>query len=151
MKKCSKCLLDKPLDSFRQYKTGSRVGKYWASCKDCGKDYLYKWREDNPERYKDHFSRARYRYKYNVEKELRDEYVTKPCIICGRLAKRYAVDHCHSTGQVRGVICLNCNTVLGHIENKEKMEHIGKYLRMELPEQKPFLTIRVPDVKEFKE
>lgn len=148
MKRCTKCFLEKPFSDFHSYKTGPRAGRYWSHCKECRKRLLYKWRTENPEKYKEHFSRARYKYKYNLDKNLRDEYTNKPCMICGRNAKRYAVDHCHTTGQVRGVICLNCNTVLGHIENKEKMEHIGKYLRMELPEQKPFLTIKVPEFKD---
>lgn len=148
MKTCSKCFIEKDLSNFHQYKTGKRNGTYWAECKDCRKARLYVWRKDNPEKYKDHYSKAQYKYKYNVDKGLRDEYVAKPCMIYLRTPRRYAVDHCHSTGQVRGVICLNCNTVLGHIENKEKMDHIGKYLRMELPEQKPFLTIKVPEFKE---
>ncbi len=148
MKKCSKCFTEKSLDNFHEYKSGRRKGTYWAHCKDCRKEHLYKWRKENPDKYKDHYSRAQYKYKYNVDKDLRDSFTTKPCMICGRLAKRYAVDHCHSTGQVRGVICLNCNTVLGHIENEDKMAHIGKYLRMELPEQKPFIGIKVPEFKE---
>jgi hypothetical protein len=34
------------------------------------------------------------------------------CAICGRRPEREAslhVDHCHDTGRVRGIVCLNCN------------------------------------------
>ena len=142
MKVCSKCKEYKELSFFNEYKTGRRAGRYWAECKEYRKTRLYRWRKENPERYKEHFSKARFKYRYNVDKSLRDLYIDKPCMICGKLAKRYAVDHCHDTYQIRGVICLNCNTLLGHLENKDKMSRIDDYLNLRLTEQKPFLTLR---------
>jgi hypothetical protein len=39
------------------------------------------------------------------------------CAICGRAeepdGRRLAIDHCHSSGDVRGVLCNNCNNGLG--------------------------------------
>jgi hypothetical protein len=51
------------------------------------------------------------------------------CGICGsdsyssnKWQKFFAVDHCHSTGRVRGLLCLTCNVSLGKFERyKEKM------------------------------
>ena len=41
------------------------------------------------------------------------------CAICAVLQsdkRAYAVDHCHESGAIRGVLCGFCNTALGHYE-----------------------------------
>jgi transcription elongation factor Elf1 len=43
------------------------------------------------------------------------------CAICNRdgseFSRRMAVDHNHKTGAVRGLLCTNCNTVLGKMND----------------------------------
>ena len=41
--------------------------------------------------------------------------------------KRLSVDHCHTTGKVRGLLCTSCNVAVGHYENLD-WKKIDKYL-----------------------
>ena len=41
--------------------------------------------------------------------------------------KSAAVDHCHKTGKVRGILCFRCNTTLGHI--KESPDLLVKFIQ----------------------
>lgn len=53
------------------------------------------------------------------------------CILCGKppVNKKLGVDHDHKTGEVRGLLCVYCNTMLGHIEKNPKLiSNIIKYL-----------------------
>ncbi len=41
------------------------------------------------------------------------------------------IDHCHSTGKVRGILCGQCNTTLGQIDNvglEKYIEKLKKYM-----------------------
>ncbi len=51
------------------------------------------------------------------------------CAICGTpeiaktkkgVIRRLAVDHCHETNQIRGLLCMKCNTNLGWFEENKK-------------------------------
>ena len=49
------------------------------------------------------------------------------CLICLRPSV-LVVDHCHTTGRVRGLLCRRCNSCLPPFEDKDKMERILSYL-----------------------
>lgn len=39
------------------------------------------------------------------------------CVLCGRVPKVPCLDHCHTNGWIRGVLCSGCNAMLGKLEN----------------------------------
>lgn len=47
-----------------------------------------------------------------------------------RNGKACLIDHCHSSGKVRGLLCFHCNTALGHMfDNIDNVENMLKYLK----------------------
>lgn len=54
------------------------------------------------------------------------------CAICGTppAAKRLAIDHCHDTGEIRGLLCAGCNLAIGRLgDNAEGVQRALDYLR----------------------
>lgn len=49
----------------------------------------------------------------------------RACDICGteesQNGKAMAVDHCHETGAVRGVLCWHCNTAIGKFNDSPEL------------------------------
>lgn len=45
------------------------------------------------------------------------------CAICHgtETVGRLAVDHCHSTGRVRGLLCTNCNQAIGKLKDDSQL------------------------------
>ena len=55
------------------------------------------------------------------------------CLGCGNhqstFSKRLAVDHCHTTGAIRGLLCMSCNIGLGNLkDNIDTLKNLIKYL-----------------------
>lgn len=99
------------LDSYR-----AKQRDYYAANKDKRASYHKKWRKENSEKIKD----ARLRKEYGISLAERDALLASQGGVCGVCrsdnaeAKRdWHVDHCHATGNVRGVLCHHCNTLLG--------------------------------------
>lgn len=52
------------------------------------------------------------------------------CAICNQTStKRLFVDHCHATGIVRGLLCIRCNSVIGHaVDSVDVLQLAIRYL-----------------------
>ena len=87
--------------------------------------YSKNWRAQNPERIKENNIK-----KFGITfKEYSDMLVSQNgvCAICkrkesmmsnnGKSVKDFCVDHCHSTGRVRGLLCNKCNSAIGYMDD----------------------------------
>lgn len=100
-------------------------------------NYNKKWRAKNPGWYKPEKKReSDLRKKYGIDTKIYNQLLEKQlgkCAICvGKPGGRwdtFVVDHNHSTGKVRGLLCLKCNRAIGLIRDDiEIAKRIVEYL-----------------------
>ncbi len=147
-KQCAHCKESLPVSCFsKALKMKSGLDSY---CRDCKK----KMRDANIEnrrvaaRNSWHKHKAKYRPRKRAHR-LRSEFGLSlaeydqmfemqdgNCKICGlpEINKRLAVDHCHKTDKIRGLLCGRCNTTLGRVEeNTETLWNMIEYLMKHEP------------------
>lgn len=134
-KTCSKCREELPLSDFvrRKFKSGNWGHVSW--CRPCRNAKAKEQWADGSIR------DSVYRRKFGISVADYDamfEAQGGRCAICktdqptGHGAKngRFSVDHDHSTGEVRGLLCAGCNTALGGFkDNVEVMESAIHYIQ----------------------
>ncbi len=130
MKECRGCKQTKPLADFSAH-AGFKDGRN-SKCKLC-KELLRKeavaagrQRSHTPYSYK---KQLKSRYGLTQEQyEVMLEECRGRCQICGE-SKSLNVDHCHTTGVVRGLLCTACNTGLGKLgDSVERLQLAIEYL-----------------------
>lgn len=72
------------------------------------------------------------RFGLTLEDYARMEYAQeRVCKICRRPCpseQALAVDHCHRTGRVRGLLCIECNRFVGYLEAGDRLPAFTTYL-----------------------
>ena len=114
-KVCRLCGVEKPISEFYFRKDS---GHYRSECKEC-LSKLSSFRDTGwtPEKYEEAYIKQNGR-----------------CAICGCKLNssrytRFAGDHDHRTGKLRGLLCTNCNTALGLFKDSiERLEMAKRYL-----------------------
>jgi hypothetical protein len=92
--------------------------KYRAEYPEKVRAHQAKWYTGHPEKARVGARKQNLASKYNITIEEYDIILAKHngvCAICGNPpnGRRLAVDHNHTTGEVRGLLCYKCNTGLG--------------------------------------
>lgn len=125
--KCTKCKTDKNLSEY--HKDITKPTGYINECKSCRKDY----RDNNKQKIR--FQRIQKVYALS-ELEHTTMLVSQNyrCAICktdkptGRNNILH-IDHCHTTGKIRGLLCHHCNVALGSMfDNIESLKSAILYL-----------------------
>lgn len=108
------------------------------------REYSAKWRAKNPRYQKDWYAintrraieaSAKYRRlaRYGLGVDEFNSLLKKQggrCAICAQNMRPACVDHSHSSGTVRGLLCRRCNLVLGWIEKYPDLPRMAKrYLK----------------------
>jgi hypothetical protein len=77
------------------------------------------------------------KHRYGIGADEFDELVRQQggvCAICGRENPEH-VDHDHDTGEVRGILCFNCNGGLGQFRDSiDALRAAASYLEAREPE-----------------
>jgi hypothetical protein len=146
MKKCTKCGTLKPFTEFSKDKY--KQDGHRSACKECNKqDHIRRYTNDpdgcknrskeyrkkNPEKVKTSNRNTKLKRNYGIT---HDDYVamiknqSNKCACCSKETDKLVVDHNHTTGQVRELLCNQCNTALGLLnEDVTVMQNMINYTR----------------------
>tara|TARA_R110001632_G_scaffold70241_1_gene163687 strand:+ start:4076 stop:4459 length:384 start_codon:yes stop_codon:yes gene_type:complete len=127
MRECIKCNEVKPDESFQIRK---KNGLHRYECRPCVSEWQKEYRKNNKELIRLQAAARTYNITIEAAYEL---YSIKECGICNRDIlnnKSKCIDHCHTTGKVRGILCTQCNTGLGMFkDNKEFLTNAIKWIK----------------------
>ena len=127
MKQCTKCKKYLSTNSFGVKswinKDGSKTTAQKSRCRTCtNKDNLERYHK-NPKT-KEAYKTASYRYRIKSYGLTEHEYLKMltdqnySCAICHtKPEKTLVIDHCHSSGRIRGLLCDHCNKALGYAKD----------------------------------
>ena len=121
--------------TFEQWRKHSR------KCRECYNKYVREWMYENKDRVKasvlakwENYSNQSRFVKYGLTETAFDDLRRKPpnCAICRTSFNdaRLHIDHCHTTGRIRGLLCSRCNQGLGFFKDDPNLfTNAAKYLK----------------------
>lgn len=132
-KVCSMCQIEKSIDNFYSHK--SSKGGRRSYCKQCHKDKMSGWNKENVDRKRE----MQLKRNFNMTLEDYNNILERQggcCGICGSNENisggrsiQFAVDHCHTSQRIRGLLCTKCNRSLGQLgDTYDSILKVLKYL-----------------------
>ena len=132
------------------------------------KEYNKKWREKHPTYARDKGRKKRHENPEKAAKESMEhglrrrygmdfgqydslfEFQNGLCLICGKPETRFrngrvtrlAVDHCHDTNKVRGLLCSACNSGIAHLQHSpEVLRKAIEYLEFSFDPKRDLICV----------
>lgn len=113
----------------------NRTGVAWRSGDTSERErmnvYQREYRKKNLDKVRKATKEYDLRTKYGITYEDYEELLVKQdgkCALCGRVSV-LAIDHCHKTGKIRGLLCNQCNLGIGLLkEDPEIFKKALEYL-----------------------
>jgi predicted transcriptional regulator YheO len=134
MKTCPQCKQEKLLDDFG-FNSYSKSGvQSW--CKECSRLKCLAHYYKNPEKILNSARKRKYGLTNNEYKTMQKSQ-KGVCMICKKpeklkqqgTLKSLSVDHDHKTRKIRGLLCIRCNSGLGHFDEDPKLlRHAATYI-----------------------
>jgi hypothetical protein len=142
---CNRCQESKPLTKEHFHHKHGTLGSLAHTCRPCATIKAREWRQANPVQDKEWRRQWRQRNRtrrrdaetcrtYGVPKGTYIRMLAEQegkCAICGKVppGRPLGMDHCHTTGRVRDLLCNHCNSGLGMFgDNSELMLKAIAYL-----------------------
>jgi len=101
------------------------TGKNQKYCRSCGETNEKKKSAEWDKRNYKQYGRLKRIKKYGLTEEQYNQLFADQkgcCAICGKhqteFSRSLAIDHCHTTEEVRGLLCKDCNLMLGFAKDK---------------------------------
>ena len=122
-KRCTQCGETKNISEF----ASAGKGKKRAQCKPCLARKKREYYKKNPDKAR----RRNLLTYYGITLEQFDKMVEAQnhcCAACGTHTDVLHVDHNHITGELRELLCMNCNLALGHVKDSvERLIQLRDY------------------------
>lgn len=141
MKTCSVCRLSLPSDSY--WKRNKSPDGLCVQCKECMRSRRSErdWQKEKLSQIKKHgqekfyemrrqtILKHRYGMTYEDLRKMESDQEGR-CLACMRKPDKLHVDHCHESGEVRGLLCGPCNRALGLLkEDVDTMLRLAEYIK----------------------